>query len=252
MFERFRERAQGGARGIGLEHPAHHLRLRLLGRQRAGRVRRGLRVSIPERSDAAACHHALPEPVQLAARHAFGDFRALEFGDRAEHRHGELVLRLVDVLLAVDDNVLLVEQHLADDDRLVDHGARNTVCREEIDHVEDVGPQIPPQLLQGRAIHAAAGVAVVDVLFDQHVTGGSDLPSQLGDLAFDRPLLFLRIRAHPRVQCRPLHIPESIPQLSERVESDSGLHDRRQNMSNSTWRRRIISMLSFRNAEAFR
>jgi hypothetical protein len=34
--------------------------------------------------------------------------------------------------------------------------------------------------------------------------------------------LFLRIRAHPRVQCRPLHIPESIPQLSERVESDSG------------------------------
>ena len=160
--------------------------------------------------------------MQLAARHAFGDFRALEFGDRAQHRHGELVLRLVDVLLAVDDDLFLVEQHLADDDRLVDHGARNTVCREEIDHVEDVGPQIPPQLLQGWAIHAAAGVAVVDVLFDQHVSGRSDLPSQLGDLAFDRPLLFLRICAHPRVQCRPLHIPESIPQLSERVESDSG------------------------------
>jgi hypothetical protein len=40
---------------------------------------------------------------------------------------------------AVDDDVLLVEQHLADDDRLVDHGGGNTVCREEIDHVEDVG-----------------------------------------------------------------------------------------------------------------
>ena len=33
----------------------------------------------------------------------------------------------------LDDDLLLVEQHLADDDRLVDHGARNTVCREFVE-----------------------------------------------------------------------------------------------------------------------
>ena len=37
-------------------------------------------------ADLRICPQLLAKPrAQLAARHAFGDFRALEFGDRAEH-----------------------------------------------------------------------------------------------------------------------------------------------------------------------
>jgi hypothetical protein len=77
--------------------------------------------------------------VQLSARHAFGDLRSLQFGDRAKHREGELVFGVVDVILALDDDLLAVLEKLADDDRLICDVAGDAIRVEEIDRLEGGG-----------------------------------------------------------------------------------------------------------------
>jgi hypothetical protein len=52
-------------------------------------------------------------------------------------------------------------------------------------------------------------VAIVDVLFDEYMTGAGDLLPQFEELAFDRALLPLDIGAHARVQ-GGVHMYESI------------------------------------------
>jgi|GraSoi2013_100cm_1033763.scaffolds.fasta_scaffold204059_1 hypothetical protein len=49
---------------------------------------------------------------------------------------------------------------------------------------------------RGPVKHRAA-VAVVNVLLHEHMTGTGDLLLQLNDLALDRLLLLLLVRAHP-------------------------------------------------------
>ena len=59
---------------------------------------------------------------------------------------------------------------------------------------------------RGPVKHRAA-VAVVNVFLHEHVAGARDLLLQFEHLAFDRLLLLLPIRAYPRIERCPLHMP---------------------------------------------
>jgi hypothetical protein len=126
----------------------------------------------------------------------------------------------VDVVLAVDDDLLLVLEKLGDDDRLIRHVARYAIRVEEVDRLEEIGFQIGAQLFERGSGRRRAAVAIVNVLFDKNVAGSSYLLPELGDLALDGSLLFLRIGAHASVKNRFLHIRTLIPQVGQKSESN--------------------------------
>jgi hypothetical protein len=104
----------------------------------------------------------------------------------------QFVLGIADVVLGVDDDLLAVLQELVDDDGLIRHLAGNAISAKKIDRIEDIRLNVLAQLFQSGPIHLSPGVTVVNVLLDEHVTAGRDLPLQLRDLGLDRSF-----RAYP-------------------------------------------------------
>ena len=111
----------------------------------------------------------------------------LQFRDGPEHGDRELVFGIVDVILALDDDLLAVLDELAEDDRLIRDIACDTIRIEETHRVEQIGLHVPPQLLERRAIQSRAAVSVVDVFLDEHVARGGDLPLELEHLTLNVP-----------------------------------------------------------------
>src|SRR5258708_6134139 len=79
-------------------------------------------------------------------------FCPLKLGKRAQHGQRQLVLGIVDVVLAADDDLLAVLEEFADDNGLVCHFAGDAVRAEEIDRVEQSKLCVPPHLIEGRSI----------------------------------------------------------------------------------------------------
>jgi hypothetical protein len=73
----------------------------------------------------------------------------------------------VDVVLAVDDDLLLVLQDFRDDNVLVRHVAGDAIGVEKVDCVEQLGFQIIAQLIQRRPIQLRPAVPIVDVFLDE-------------------------------------------------------------------------------------
>jgi len=86
--------------------------------------------------------------------------------------------------------------------------AGEAVGRVEIYRVEGFSLRVPAQLSEPRAVKDRAAVPVVNVFFDEDMSGTRDLLLQLEYLALDR--LLLPIRAHSRVERRLICL-ESIP-----------------------------------------
>ena len=99
----------------------------------------------------------------------------------------------MDVILAVDDDLLFGLQYLADDDVLIRDITRDAVAVQEVDRVEQIRLQILAQLIERRAIQPGAAVSVIDVFFDEDIPGIDDLFFQCQDLAIDRPLFLLQV-----------------------------------------------------------
>ena len=89
----------------------------------------------------------------------------------------------------------------------------------EIHGVELRRFQVLAELIKRGSVEIGSTMPVVDVLFDQDVARRSNLLAQLEKLALDGSLLPLDFGADTRVQCRLLHMYESIPQKGQRVES---------------------------------
>ena len=188
-----------------------------------GRCGRGLLhivVSVDAVAVAAQLSHA--QPVEPPARGALDDLGPLQFRDRPEHGDRELVFGIVDVVLALDDDSLAVLDELAEDDRLIRDITGDAIRIEEIHRVEQIGLYVPPQLFERRPIQQRAAVSVVDVLLDEHIARGGDLPLELEHLALDRPFFLLRIGAHACVQNRSFHTTPLIPEPRQGVESEAG------------------------------
>jgi hypothetical protein len=83
---------------------------------------------------------------------------------------------------------------------------------QEIDVVEEWGLNVPAQLVEGVTVQPGSPVPIINVLFYQDVTGRLDLAFQDCNLALDRALFILQIRAYAGVQGRLLHIPPLIPE----------------------------------------
>ena len=54
-------------------------------------------------------------------------------------------------------------------------------------------PAVVTQLIQGRAIEPCSAVPIVGVFFDEDVPAGSNLFSELHDLALDSVFFFLQV-----------------------------------------------------------
>jgi len=192
------QRTQDGVEAVmaareHLEHGADNRRLFLVDEQ-VGRAFRCLpHVPVPEGGVPLADELSGPHMVQCAPPRPLDDLRPLELRDRAEDLQGEPVFGIFLVVLAVDDDPLFVSQALADDDGLMDHIAGDAIRAQKIHHVERIGFHVEPQLVERGAVEICAAVSVVDVLFDERVTGGDDLPLQLGDLALNRLFLLLPV-----------------------------------------------------------
>ena len=88
-------------------------------------------------------------------------------------------------------------QQFIDDDVLMGDLAGESVGGVEIHGVEDVSLRVLAECFERGPVKHRAAVAVVNVLLHEHMTGTGDLLLQLNDLALDRLLLLLLVRAHP-------------------------------------------------------
>jgi hypothetical protein len=130
-----------------------------------------------------------------------------------------VVFRVLDVIPAIDNELLPLLQDLGNDDDLVGDITRDAVSVQEIDAVEKRRLHVPTQLLERGTIQSRSAVPVIDVFLHENGAGLFDLAFQFSDLALDRALFLLKIRAHAGVQGRLLHIPPLIPEQRQRVES---------------------------------
>jgi hypothetical protein len=112
-----------------LEDRPDHRRLLIVDDERGGCCRGLPNVVIPVDAVAVAAELSHPEPVEPAARGSLDDLGPLQFRDRPKHGDRELVFRIVDVVLALDDDPLAVLDELAEDDRcLIRDVAGNANC----------------------------------------------------------------------------------------------------------------------------
>jgi len=169
---------------------------------------------------AAQLSHA--QPVEPPARGALNDLGPLQFRDGAEHGDRELVFGIVDVVPALDDDLLAVLQKLAEDDRLIRDITGDAIRIEEIHRIEQKGSYIPPQRLEPRPIEQGTAKAVVDVFPHKHIARGGDLPLKLEHLTLNRAFFLLGIGAHTCVQNRSFHTTPLIPEPCRGVESRTG------------------------------
>jgi hypothetical protein len=93
----------------------------------------------------------------------------LELSDRPEHRHRELVLRKINVVLALNDDPLPALQEFGDDDALVGNIAGDAIGVEKVNGVICVRLCVGTQLVKAGTIEQCAAVAIVYVLFDEPV-----------------------------------------------------------------------------------
>ena len=188
-----------------------------------GRCGRGLpHVVVPVDAVAVAAQLAHAQPVEPPARGALDDLGPLQFRDGPEHGDRELVFGIVDVVPALDDDLLAVLEELAEDDRLIRDITGDAIRIEEVHRVEQRGSYVPPQRLEPRPIQQGTAVAVVDVFLDEHIARGGDLPLELEHLALDGPFFLLGIGAHACVQNRSFHTTPLIPERRQGVESRAG------------------------------
>src|SRR5262249_49795950 len=90
---------------------SNHKRLALIDDEGAGSGCGLADVVVPVHPRALGGHKSQPQLVLLAARKALDDLCLFEFCDGAEHRQCELVFRVLDVVSAVDDELLPVLQN---------------------------------------------------------------------------------------------------------------------------------------------
>jgi hypothetical protein len=88
-------------------------------------------------SAAAELPHA--QTVKPAAHHALHDLRPLELGEGSEHRKGQLVFGILDVVLAAYDDLLVLPQELVHDDPLVLWSPGYAISGVKIDGIEKIG-----------------------------------------------------------------------------------------------------------------
>ena len=90
--------------------------------------------------------------MEPPARGALDDLGPLQFRDGAEHGDRELVFGIVDVILALDDDLLAMLEELAEDDRLICDITGDAIRVQEIYRVEQIGLHVAAQRLERRPI----------------------------------------------------------------------------------------------------